>query len=112
MDSTTRLRFSVSETPVREPQLRLDRPPTWTRADNTRPERPPDDITTYGDFVSDVVTHFKGQVHYYQIWNEPNIQYWQGTPEEFFKLYDYTADAVKRALPTAKIGERLLGSTT
>ena len=24
--------------------------------------------------------------------------------EEFFKLYDYTADAVKRALPTAKIG--------
>jgi xylan 1,4-beta-xylosidase len=24
--------------------------------------------------------------------------------EDFFKLYDYTADAVKRALPTAKIG--------
>lgn len=28
MDSTTRLRFSLSDTPVREPQLRLDRPPT------------------------------------------------------------------------------------
>jgi acetamidase/formamidase len=28
MDSTTRLRFSLSDTPVREPQLRIDRPPT------------------------------------------------------------------------------------
>jgi acetamidase/formamidase len=28
MDSTSRLRFSLSDTPVREPQLRLDRPPT------------------------------------------------------------------------------------
>jgi acetamidase/formamidase len=27
-DSTTRLRFSVSEQPIREPQVRLDRPPT------------------------------------------------------------------------------------
>jgi acetamidase/formamidase len=28
MDSTTRLRFSLSQTPVHEPQLHLDRPPT------------------------------------------------------------------------------------
>lgn len=28
MDSTTRLRFSLSQTPLREPQLRLDHPPT------------------------------------------------------------------------------------
>jgi xylan 1,4-beta-xylosidase len=40
---------------------------------------------------------------YWELWNEPN-GYWKGTKEEFFKLYDYTADAVKRALPTAKIG--------
>ncbi|MGA8205116.1 MAG: hypothetical protein WB812_11395, partial [Woeseiaceae bacterium] len=32
------------------------------------------------------------------------IGYWQGTQEEYFKLYDYTADAVKRALPAARIG--------
>jgi len=41
---------------------------------------------------------------WWELWNEPDIGYWQGTPEEYFKLYDYTADAVKRALPTAKIG--------
>ena len=40
---------------------------------------------------------------WWELWNEPN-GYWKGTQEEFFKLYDYTADAVKRALPTAKIG--------
>jgi xylan 1,4-beta-xylosidase len=40
----------------------------------------------------------------WEVWNEPNIAYWHGTPEEYDKLYDYTADAVKRALPTAKVG--------
>jgi xylan 1,4-beta-xylosidase len=41
---------------------------------------------------------------YWELWNEPDISYWKGTTEEYIKLYDYTADAVKRALPTAKIG--------
>jgi xylan 1,4-beta-xylosidase len=41
---------------------------------------------------------------YWELWNEPNIGYWQGTQEEYNKLYDYTADAVKRALPTASFG--------
>jgi xylan 1,4-beta-xylosidase len=40
----------------------------------------------------------------WEVWNEPDIGYWQGTPEEFFKLYDYAADGLKRALPTARIG--------
>ena len=40
----------------------------------------------------------------WEVWNEPNIMYWQGTPEEYQKLYDYSVDAVKRALPTAKVG--------
>jgi xylan 1,4-beta-xylosidase len=41
---------------------------------------------------------------YWELWNEPNISYWRGTPEEYHKLYDYSADAVKRVLPTARIG--------
>lgn len=40
----------------------------------------------------------------WQLWNEPNIGYWKGTPEEYNKLYDYTADAVRRALPSARVG--------
>lgn len=41
---------------------------------------------------------------YWELWNEPDISYWKGTMEEYFKLYDYTADAAKRALPTIRIG--------
>ena len=41
---------------------------------------------------------------YWEVWNEPDISYWHGTAEEYDKLYDYTAAAVKRALPSARIG--------
>ena len=41
---------------------------------------------------------------YWEVWNEPNGHYWTGTREEFFKLYDYAADGLKKALPTARIG--------
>jgi xylan 1,4-beta-xylosidase len=41
---------------------------------------------------------------YWETWNEPNIGYWRGKPDEFRKLHDYAIDAVRRALPTAKVG--------
>ena len=41
---------------------------------------------------------------YWQVWNEANIGYWKGTPEEFRKLHDFAIDAVRRALPAAKVG--------
>ncbi|HEV8084348.1 MAG TPA: beta-xylosidase, partial [Chitinophagaceae bacterium] len=40
---------------------------------------------------------------YWEVWNEPK-DYWKGTQEEYFKLYDYAADGLKHALPTARIG--------
>src|SRR5436190_13424556 len=41
---------------------------------------------------------------YWEVWNEPNIGYWRSTPQEFHKLHDYAIDAVRRALPTARVG--------
>ena len=41
---------------------------------------------------------------YWQTWNEPNIDYWRGTREEFFKLHDHAIHAVRRAIPGAKVG--------
>ncbi|HEY0456345.1 MAG TPA: beta-xylosidase, partial [Verrucomicrobiae bacterium] len=41
---------------------------------------------------------------YWEVWNEPNIGYWRGTPAEFRELHDYAIDAVRRALPTARVG--------
>ncbi|WP_325592513.1 GH39 family glycosyl hydrolase [Puia sp.] len=40
----------------------------------------------------------------WEVWNEPDIPYWKGTEEEYFKLYDYAAFAVKKALPEAQVG--------
>lgn len=72
---------------------------------------PPNDYKKWAELVFQWVKHSierygKEEVEswYWELWNEPNIGYWQGTTEEYIKLYDYTADAVKRALPTAKIG--------
>lgn len=52
---------------------RLDRPPDWSRADNTYKERPPDRMEDYGDFVYEFVKRYEGRIDYVQIWNEPNI---------------------------------------
>ncbi len=41
---------------------------------------------------------------YWEVWNESNIGYWRGTPEEFRRLHDYALDAIRRALPTARVG--------
>jgi xylan 1,4-beta-xylosidase len=42
---------------------------------------------------------------YWEIWNEANgSAYWHAKPEEFYKLHDYAVDAVRRALPTARVG--------
>jgi xylan 1,4-beta-xylosidase len=41
---------------------------------------------------------------YWEVWNEPDIAYWHGTPEEYLKLYDFAADGLKRAVPHARIG--------
>jgi xylan 1,4-beta-xylosidase len=72
---------------------------------------PPKDYKKWSDLVYEWVKHSvqrygKKEVEswYWELWNEPNIGYWQGTVQEYCKLYDYTADAVKRALPTAKMG--------
>jgi xylan 1,4-beta-xylosidase len=72
---------------------------------------PPKDYHKWAELVYQWVKHSVdryGQKEveswYWELWNEPNSPYWKGTQQEFFKLYDYTADAVKRALPTAKIG--------
>jgi len=40
----------------------------------------------------------------WEVWNEPDIFYWHGTEQEYFKLYDYTVSAVRRALPVARVG--------
>lgn len=72
---------------------------------------PPKDYQKWSEVVFQFVRHLRE--HYgdaevktwlWEVWNEPDIAYWQGTPEEFFKLYDYSVDAVLRAFPEARVG--------
>ena len=72
---------------------------------------PPKDYNKWGNLVYEWVKHCvarygKAEVEswYWEVWNEADGAYWKGTQAEFFKLYDYAADGLKRALPTAKIG--------
>jgi xylan 1,4-beta-xylosidase len=72
---------------------------------------PPKDYAKWSELVYQWVRHCVaryGQAEVeswlWEVWNEPNIGYWKGTPEEFQKLYDYSVDAVRRALPTADVG--------
>jgi xylan 1,4-beta-xylosidase len=72
---------------------------------------PPKDYTKWAELVYQWARHCVArygrrevETWYWEVWNEPNIGYWRGTPEEFHKLHDYAVDAVRRALPTAKVG--------
>ena len=72
---------------------------------------PPRDYKKWAELVHQWVKHSverygraEVETWYWEVWNEPNIMYWRGTPEEYHALYDHAADAVKRALPTARVG--------
>ena len=72
---------------------------------------PPKDYAKWAELVFQWTKHClekygRAEVEswYWEVWNEPNIGYWRGTPAEFRKLHDYAIDAVRRALPTARVG--------
>lgn len=72
---------------------------------------PPKDYQKWSELVFQFTRHLRQRygdtevrTWLWEVWNEPDIDYWKGTPEEYFKLYDYTVDAVLRAFPEARIG--------
>jgi xylan 1,4-beta-xylosidase len=72
---------------------------------------PPADYAKWSELVYRWVRHSverygasEVETWYWEVWNEPDIAYWHGTAEDYDKLYDYTVEAVKRALPSARVG--------
>lgn len=72
---------------------------------------PPVDYAKWGELAYQWAKHSvekygRAEVEqwYWETWNEANIGYWRGTPEEFRKLHDYAIAGVRRALPTARVG--------
>ncbi len=71
---------------------------------------PPKDEAKWSELVSAYTRHLRERygrevdAWLWEVWNEPDIGYWHGTPAEYDRLYDLTAYAIRKVLPEAKIG--------
>jgi xylan 1,4-beta-xylosidase len=72
---------------------------------------PPKDYKKWGELIRVVTAHLVERYGketvlqwYFEVWNEPDIDYWHSTPEDYWKLYDYAVASVKSVLPTARVG--------
>ena len=72
---------------------------------------PPRDWSKWYDLVKALMTHLAGaygidelRTWYFEVWNEPDIAFWRGTQEEYFRLYDLAARAVKETDRALRVG--------
>jgi polysaccharide biosynthesis protein PslG len=80
---------------------RLDAPPDWARKTPVS-HSPPRNNADYADYVAAVVSRYKGQIRYFQIWNEPNLEgEWAGQPDpaEYTALLKAAYQAAHAANP-------------
>jgi hypothetical protein len=79
--------------------------PEWAARDRKEFwKQPPTDPRLFANVMTALATHFRGRVHSWEIWNEPDLtEYWQGTPDEFAVMVKTGAEAVRVADPEAKI---------
>jgi xylan 1,4-beta-xylosidase len=71
---------------------------------------PPTDYTKWASLIRAWATHANGRYPnvaaswLWELWNEPDIPYWNGTVADYAKLYDYTESALHDVLPNAALG--------
>ncbi len=74
---------------------------------------PPRDYALWDDLIYQFTQHLVKRYGleevskwYFEVWNEPNIDFWAGNPKEatYYELYDHTARAVKRVSSRLRIG--------
>ena len=74
---------------------------------------PPKDWTKWDQFIEAFCRHLvqrygEGEVGnwYFEVWNEPNLDFWAGAPKEasYYELYDHTARAIKRVSARLRVG--------
>lgn len=74
------------------------------------PYCPPKDYAKWAELIEEWARHSKErypeveEVWLWELWNEPNISYWQGSFEEYCKLFDYTEHGLHKAMPNAVLG--------
>ncbi len=73
---------------------------------------PPTDYDEWGRLIGALTSHLVDRYGlpevaswFFEVWNEPNLIYfWSGTKEEYFKLYNYAARAVKAVDSSLRVG--------
>jgi len=74
---------------------------------------PPKDWAKWDDLIYQFTKHLVDRYGidevakwYFEVWNEPNIDFWVGEPKQptYFELYDHSAAAVKRVSSRLRIG--------
>jgi xylan 1,4-beta-xylosidase len=72
---------------------------------------PPRDYDRWRDLVAALARHCLDRygaqevdAWLWELWNEPDIFYWRGTPEQFHELYAATVEGVRSVLPDAQVG--------
>jgi hypothetical protein len=96
---------------------RLSNPPAWSRAagNDMGAHAPPDDYDDYAAFAGTVAARYRGQIRYFQVWNEPNIYPEWGelpvSPEGYADLLCRAYDAIKAANPDAVVISAALAPT-
>jgi hypothetical protein len=88
--------------------FRLDTSPRWALP-STAPDGlgPPVRQEDYWDFVEQVARRYRGRVHAYQIWNEPNLslEWGRQAPDAaaYARLLQGAAERLRRADPDARV---------
>ena len=94
--------------------------PAWAR--NQHPTRaltataPPADLDSFAQFVSQFAARYSGEIDYYQVWDEPNLDDAWGSldprPAEYIALLETARQAILRNDSTATIIAAALAPTT
>ena len=74
---------------------------------------PPESWAEWDDFMTHFARHLVARYGinevsqwYFEVWNEPNIDFWGGVPRQasYFELYDHTARDLKAVSPRLRVG--------
>ncbi len=74
---------------------------------------PPKDYAKWDDLITQFTKHLVERYGidevakwYFEVWNEPNLDFWSGTPKQptYFELYDHTARDIKAVAPSLRVG--------
>ncbi len=74
---------------------------------------PPADYAKWDDLITQFTKHLVERYGidevgkwYFEVWNEPNLDFWGGVPAQqtYFELYDHTARDIKAVAPSLRVG--------